>query len=255
MSYLDSMSEETLNKATKIVIGLIVIALLVSAGFVVYRQLPKSEIPPLVQEEIDKNTAQIAKNPKDADAHATLGNLYLGQKMYDEAKKELETALALNKDHIAALSLLGQVYEQEGQITKAIDYYKKAIALSEKTEFQSLNPYMYESMYRLGSIYLDRKKYKDAIAVLSKGVALNQIDSDLRYKLGEAYVLDKKPDEAIAQFEVALKYVPDFAEVYFWMGRAYELKGDKGHAKQAYANALKMKKGYKEAEEALKKLK
>jgi predicted Zn-dependent protease len=91
--------------------------------------------------------------------------------------------------------------------------------------------------------------------VLKKGVAINPIDSDLLVKLGESYVLNKQADEAIPQLEAGVQYVPNFAEGYYWLGRAYEQKGDKDKARQNYELALKYKSDYKEAEEALKKLK
>jgi tetratricopeptide (TPR) repeat protein len=256
MNILDSISDKTINTAIKVVAVLIVIVLVVGLGYLAYRQLgPKNQIPPLVQEEIDKTLQTIAKNPNNADARVTLAGLYIGQKMWDDAQTELDSATSINKNHIGALTLLGQVAEARGQTAKAVEYYKKAIALSDKSEFKSLNPYMYESIYNLGSIYIVQKKFKEAIEVLQKGISINPIDSDLRIKLGEAYLLNKQPDEAIKELEEGLKYVPNFAEGYYWLGRAYELKGDKEKAKANYELALKNKPGYKQAEEALSKLK
>lgn len=256
MSMLDSISEKTLNTAIKVIAVLIAVTLLAGGGYLVYRQIgPKSAVPPLVQEEIDKALTSIAKDPKNADTRVQLASLYIGQEMWGDAKSQLDSALSINKNHIGALALMGQVADHDGQVSKAVDYYKKAISLSDKTEFKSLNPYMYESIYRLGSIYVTQKKYKDAIDVLKNGVAINPIDSDLLVKLGEAYVLNKQPDEAITQLQAGLQYVPNFAEGYYWLGRAYELKGDKAKAKANYQLATKYKSGYKEAEEALNKLK
>jgi predicted Zn-dependent protease len=256
MSFTDSVSDKTLNNAIKVVAALIAIVLVAGVGYLAYQQIaPKNSIPPLVQQEIDKALQTIAKNSKDADTRVKLAELYISQKMWNDAQTQLDEAISINKNHIGALELLGQLAETRGQTSNAINYYKKAIALSDKTEFKSLNPYYYEAMYRLGAIYLDQKKYKEAIAVLKKGVAINTIDSDLRVKLGEAYVLNKQPDEAIKELGEGLKYVPDFAEGYYWLGRAYELKGDKENAKLNYAQALKYNKNYTQAEEALNKLK
>jgi tetratricopeptide (TPR) repeat protein len=256
MSFLDSISDKAINTAIKVVAVLIVVALVGGVGYLAYQQIgPKNQIPPLVQEEIDKALQTIAKDPKDADTRVALAGLYIGQKMWNDAQAELDSAISINKNHIGALALLGQVAEERGDTAKAVGYYKKAISLSDKTEFKSLNPYMYESIYRLGSIYITQKKYKEAIEVLGKGVDVNPIDSDLRIKLGESYVLNKEPDKAIAELEEGLKYVPNFAEGYYWLGRAYEQKGDKEKAKANYELALKYNKTYTEAEEALSKLK
>lgn len=256
MSMIDSISEKTIDTAIKVVAFLIVLTVFAGGGYLVYRQIgPKNQVPPVVQEEINKALTTIAKNPRDADTRVQLASLYIGQELWSDAKSQLETALSVNKNHIGALALMGQVAENDGQVSKAVDYYKKAISLSDTTEFKSLNPYMYESIYRLGSIFINQKKYKAAIEVFNKGVAINPIDSDLLIKLGEAYVLNKQTGEAITQLETGLQYVPDYAEGYYWLGRAYELEGDKGRAKQNYELALKYKNDYKEAEEALGKLK
>lgn len=256
MGFMDSLDDKTLNKAIKYAIIAIIAVLIAGGAYVVYKQVwPQRQISELAQKAIDSAAKAVAKDPKDADARVKLANLYIGEGMYGEAKTELEAALASNKNHIAALALMGTVYEDDGQVSKAVTYYKKAIALADKTEFKSLNPYMYESIYRLGSIYIDQKKYQEAIAVLEKGVKINQMDSDLRYKLGMAYLRAGKPEEAITQLEIAVTYVPSFAEAYYQLGQAYEKKGDKDQAKKAYENAIKNKSDYKEAEEALNKLK
>jgi len=256
MGIMDSFDNKTLDKAIKYAVIAIIIVLVTGGGYVAYKQWwPQREISELSQKAIDSAAKAVAKDPKDADARVKLANLYIGEGMYGDAKTELEAALASNKNHIAALALLGTVYEEDGQISKAVTYYKKAIDLSDKTEFKSLNPYMYESIYRLGSIYIDQKKYNDAISVLEKGVKINQMDSDLRYKLGIAYYMAGKTDEAVTQLEEAVKYVPSFAEAYYWLGRAYEKKGEKDQAKAAYESAIDNKPDYKEAEEALNKLK
>ena len=254
MGFFDSVSENMLNRIIVIVIVLIVVVTAAGLGLYAYRQIPAKNYSPAVQKQINDAEAAIAKNPKDADARVRLATIYLSESQYTEAKTELTQALEANKNHIGANQLMGAVYEHEGNISRAVSYYKKTISLSEKTEFQSLNPYLYEAIYRLGAIYIDQKKYKDAIAVLKKGVAINPIDSDLRYQLGIAYVRDKKPDEAITQLKEAVKYVPNFAEAHYWLGRACELKGDKDSAKKAYQDALKYKPDYPEAKEALNRL-
>lgn len=254
MSFFDSVSENTLNRAIVIVVVLIIVVTAAGLGLYAYRQIPAKNYSPAVQKQIDDAEAAIAKNPKDADARVRLATIYLSEDQYDDAKTELEEALKANKNHIGANQLMGAVYEYQGNISRAVSYYKKTISLSEKTEFQSLNPYLYEAIYRLGAIYIDQKKYKEAISVLKKGVSINPIDSDLLYQLGRAYVLDKDADDAITQLKEAVRYVPDFAEAHYWLGRAYELKGDKDLAKKAYQNALKYKPDYPEAKEALNRL-
>jgi len=252
---LSDLSNEQLNKAIWIVVALIVITLSAAGGYFAYKNYLTGNIPPLIQKEMDKAKQDIAKDPKNVEARIKLANLYIGENMNSEAKLELEQVLKINKNHIAALTLLGTVYESTGQDNQAVTYYKKAIAVAEKTEFKALNIYLYEAYYRLGSIYLKQKAYDKAIEVLKKDSSLNPMDSDLHYQLGQAYLKKGDADTAILEFSDALKYVPNYAEAYFGLGQAYEKKGDKPKAIEAYQNALKYKSDYEDAKKALEKLK
>ena len=252
---LNNITDATLNKAIKYVALVLGVVIIVGVGMAIYQAIPSNQLSPAVRDEITTTQAAITKDPTDADAHVKLASIYISEGMYSDAQTELDKALKINGNHMAALQLMGTVFERDGNTAKAVTYYKKAISLGEKTEFKSLNPYLYEAIYRLGKIYVDENKNKQAIDVLEKGVAINSIDSDLRYVLGLAYLQSNQTDKAISEFETALKYVPDFAEAYFALGRAYEKKGDKAQAKAAYQKAVANKTNYTQAEEALKKLK
>ncbi len=252
---LNNLSDASLNKAIKYVAIAVAVVVVIGIGLAIYQAIPSNQLSPAVRDEITKTKAAITKDPTDADAHVKLASIYITEEMYSDAQSELDKALKLNSNNMAALQLMGALFERNGDPAKAVTYYKKAIALGDKTEFKSLNPYLYEAIYRLGKIYVDEKKNKQAIAVLEKGVAINSIDSDLRYILGLAYLHDNQPDKAISEFEIALKYVPDFAEAYYGLGQAYAQKGDKAQAKAAYQKAVANKANYTQAEEALKKLK
>lgn len=252
---LSDLSDQQLNRAILIVVALIVITLVSAGGYFAYKNYLAGNVPPLIQKEMDKAKSDIEKNPKDVEARIRLANLYIGENMNTEAKLELEQVLKLNKNHIAGLTLLGTVYQTQGQDSKAVTYYKRAVAAAEKTEFKSLNIYLYEAYYRLGSIYIKQKSYDKAIEVLKKDSELNPMDSDLLYQLGLAYLKKGDADAAILEFSEALKFVPNFAEAYYGLGQAYEKKGDKTKAIEAYKNALKYKSDYEEAKKAYDRLK
>lgn len=248
-------TEKRLDLAIRIVAGLIVVTLLVGGGYYAYTLLTKSAVSPVIQQEIDKTKAEIAKDPKNADLHVKLARLYMSENLKSQAQQELEQALKLNKDNVAALTLLGTIYEERGDDAKAATYYKKAIALAEKTEFKALNMYLYESYFRLGTIYIRQKEYDKAIEVLKKDAELNAMDSDVHYQLGLAYLKKGDTDAAVAELQDAVKYVPDYAEAHFALGQAYEKKGEPDKAVEEYELAVDYKADYKEAKEALDRLK
>jgi tetratricopeptide (TPR) repeat protein len=66
----------------------------------------------------------IALNPKLADAHLQLGNLYSGQSRYPEAIPEYRKALENNSDSADAHYRLGQAYVHTGQKDKAQEQFQ-----------------------------------------------------------------------------------------------------------------------------------
>ncbi len=255
MNKNSGLKEEHINKAIWAVVALIVVSLISAGGYFLYTRYVVRDIPPLIQKQIDEAKREVEKEPQDADARVKLATLYISVDMFDEAKEELEVALKINKEHVAALTLLGTVYEDLGQEGKAESYYKRAISIAEDTEYKALNLYLYEAYYRLGSIYLSQKKYDEAIELFKKDSKLNPLDSDLHVQLGRAYLLKGDADAAILELEDALKYVPDYVEAHFYLGQAYEKKGEKDKAISQYEKALEYEPDYSEAKEALDKIK
>lgn len=247
-------SEERLNKAIWLTAGLIVVALVVLGGYIYYQNYPASNVPPLVQKSIDEAKAKVTKDPQNANLRVELARLYLGVKKYDEAIAELNQAVKLEPKNVGALALLGVAYEEKGQQSRAVDFYKKAIDAGSKEEMQALNPFLYEAQYRLANIYIEDKQYDPAIKVLEGALKNNPFDSDLQYLTGQAFLGKGDYDKAIVSFEEAIKYVPNFAEAHYGLGQAYERKGEKERAIAAYEQALKYKANYREAKEALERL-
>ncbi|MBN1355762.1 tetratricopeptide repeat protein [bacterium] len=64
-----------------------------------------------------------------ADIRFNLAILYEDMKKADLAMKEYKAVLAMNPKHVMALNNLGLLYYKKDNITKAMDYYQKAVRL------------------------------------------------------------------------------------------------------------------------------
>ncbi len=98
--------------------------------------------------------------------------------------------------------------------------------------------------YDLGSIYLSKKLFAQAIAQFNlalKDTSLSQQDAAPIYNaLGYAYFAQEQYDLAIRQYKEALKFVPDYVTALNNIGHAYERKQLVNQAIEAYEQALKL---------------
>lgn len=98
--------------------------------------------------------------------------------------------------------------------------------------------------YELGSIFLDKKIFSQAITLLQKALKaedLEEGDSALVYNaLGYAYFAQEQYDLAIRQYKDAIKVQPNYVTAYNNMGHAYERKQMTPQALEAYEEALRL---------------
>ena len=101
-----------------------------------------------------------------------------------------------------------------------------------------------DEYYQLGSIFLEKKMYSQAIELLQKGVKLKDSENSessakVYNALGFSYFAKDQYDIAIRQYKEALKIDPNYVTVYNNLGHAYEKKKLTAQALEAYESALK----------------
>ncbi|MCL6433647.1 MAG: tetratricopeptide repeat protein [Leptolyngbyaceae cyanobacterium HOT.MB2.61] len=101
-----------------------------------------------------------------------------------------------------------------------------------------------QEYYELGSIYLDKKVYAQAIALFQKALKAEDLvepDSALVYNaLGFAYFAQEQYDLAIRQYKEALKIEPNYITALNNIGHAYERKQLTAQALEAYEQVLEL---------------
>lgn len=101
-----------------------------------------------------------------------------------------------------------------------------------------------DDYYNLGSIYLEKKLYVQAVELLQKGLRIKDSGSEediakIYNALGFAYFAQEQYDIAIRQYKEALKADPNYVTAYNNLGHAYEKKKLTAQALEAYESALK----------------
>jgi tetratricopeptide (TPR) repeat protein len=138
----------------------------------------------------------LGADPRLAEAHTCLGNLYNDTGNYEKAVDEFNRALGLDKSIVQTYNGLGKAYTRLGKTTEAQDTYKQAISMWPQ----------YWAVYNwLGQFYVAQARYSDAVPMFQK---VNQLRPD-NYRgysnLGGTLLLEGKYDEAIEALNCPLR--------------------------------------------------
>ena len=100
-----------------------------------------------------------------------------------------------------------------------------------------------EEYYELGSIYLDKKLYSQAVQMFQKALKFDDLEAEnlaLIYNaLGFGYAALEQYDLAIRQYKQALKLQEEYVVAWNNLGYSYEQKNLARQALEAYETALK----------------
>lgn len=117
------------------------------------------------------------QNQKDENAviQLKIAQLYMEEANYEQAEIAAEKVLHLDSNNAAALNLLANVYKQNGDLDKALDFLIKAI---------QLNPFAVNFYIELAKIYQTRRELEQAAETLQNGLRSNPMNLDLLQALG-----------------------------------------------------------------------
>jgi len=122
---------------------------------------------------------EAAKNaPFEPNLNFGLGYLYWKLHQDEDAKAAFERELALDPKHADALAYLGDTELRSGDSEKSFDLLQKAVRLNRDIRVAHVD---------LGSIYLLRKRYPEALAELRLAVKLDPEQPDAHFRLGRLY--------------------------------------------------------------------
>ena len=144
-------------------------------------------------------------DPRNAQALAAAGNLYLGLKRYPDAIITLNGALAILPDRPELINSLGIAYQFSGQSEKAEFLFRRAIELS---------PTYTAPLNNLGALLLESSKLEDAIDAFEKVLSKEPANADVLNNLGTVNFRLGNKEKAIRCFERAITEKSDFTSAY-----------------------------------------
>ncbi len=130
-------------------------------------------------QKMEELQLELQKNPKSL-SFVQLADLYIAEKMIDEAQILIERSLKYNPHSVSGLILLGQVYKTREDFNMAIEYFNQAIAKA-STNWHCL-------LLRADS-YLKLQQPKKALADFKKVLLYNPTHPLARKAIGKLEIL------------------------------------------------------------------
>ncbi len=161
-------------------------------------------------------------DPNLFEARLNLGILLFQLNNPQGALEHLEKAATLKPDHLRAQLYYGRALARTGQMERAEKQYQAVLRLDQKLAI---------AHYDLGQLYLQQKRYQEALGSFQKASELDPALSQAQ--LGMALAMEglKDPVKAVAHFEQYLAARPDDLETRFHLARLYL---EQGKNPQAY---------------------
>jgi len=186
------------------------------------------------KEWIDKGRANcqraLAIAPNLAEAHTCLGDFYLGTGRYEDAVKEFQHSLDLNKDSDETLGGLADAYQKLGNAGAAEQAYRAAIAL---------RPNYWGGYSGLAAFYYTQARYADAADMFRRVTELAPENYRGYSNLGAMELLLGRYSDSITALKTSIGLRPDF-ESYGNLGFSYFLLHDFENAAGTFQEALKL---------------
>ena len=148
-------------------------------------------------------TDVLATSPRDPVGHFARGQLLRAQGQFDAAIPEYESAVALNRNWVAAIAALGQCKFLAGAIEQAIPAQEQAIRLSPR------DPHLPNWYWRIGMVHLLKARVDDAISWLEKARSANPRLAGPHAWLAAAYALAGNGEGAAAELVEARRLSGD----------------------------------------------
>ncbi len=208
----------------------------------------------------------ISQNPQAFEAYYWLGQVAMRGKNVEEAKKQFQSALNINSDHLPSLERLGLIYAQQGDLAKAqpmlskaakndtkdakVYAYLGAYQLNQQNKVSAAEEYFQKAtrldprneMARAGLITVDIRK---GISPKEMSYALENMKSDfprnvpMRILLAQSYNLNDDPNAAIGEYSSILKMDPKNGQAWLEVGQVLSSSNRDKQALEALERSIR----------------
>jgi len=147
-------------------------------------------------------------------------------------------ALSVTSDNDVALTNLGTLLMERGQLDDALSYFQKALAVRSGSEHRHYNLSLALIHDSTGNVLARKGRLDDAIVHFRQAIHLRPDFPDAHYNLGIALFQKEDLDGAIAEWRTTLSIHPYDAGAHTSLGNALVQKGLLREAADHYEKAL-----------------
>lgn len=148
----------------------------------------------------------------------------------ERAKLLVQNTLRLNPEHAASYELLGAIALVEKDLSKAFEYYEKALAIS---------PRSIKAAKSLADLYASGGDLEKGRQIMDAEIVLYPRRPDLPLFAG-FLTLSRDPDTALVYFQRALSIAPNAPEIHAAIGSVYFIQQDYNQALGSYQESLRL---------------
>ncbi len=179
----------------------------------------------------------LRRDPQNFAGRFNLVLILLRTSSYETATLELETLDQIYPGKLEVLEHLGDTYAYQSRHLKAIEAYRKAVALAgDRALLHS----------KLGFSHAKLNQIKEAIVSLEHAVGLDPDPGSL-YLLADLYAEDKETDKSIAAYQHSLRLKGAQKEVHYNLGTMLAEAGRLNEGLAALQTAIQLDPDYAEA--------
>lgn len=169
------------------------------------------------------------------DAHFKQGNTYLDAKQYEKAIEAYKKAIAVLPDISYAHNGLGLAY-------RGLNRYPEAVA--ELKEAVRLDPNDPTACKNLAMTYFSLRDYSKAVTTLQQLLRLKPSDEHAHLFLGDGYKALKEYDKAVAAYREAVRLRPNNSSAWAGLGFSYYYLSQDSEAVNAFQQAIRLQPDY-----------
>ena len=171
------------------------------------------------------------QNAEDVDAWYLLSCIHGMQGDMEKAGECCRHAIALRPDHSEAHVNLGNVLLCQGKLDEAVIHYKTALRS---------NPNNAAALCSLGNALSSLGKQTEAASIYQEALRLNPNFLEAHYNLGNLQMAQQQYDDAKVSFRHAIRLNPNYATAYNNLGNAYKESDDPASAIENYRTAIRI---------------
>lgn len=182
--------------------------------------------------------ATVQAAPKNPRAHYSFALALIAGADRANAEVQLQSALALTPDYVAARHALGELLSNQGRVAEAVAQYRSIL---------QVRPDDFVAYTGLGTLALQQRDLPAAVAAFEEAVRVQPASAAAHNNLGCAYCEHGDFAAALVHEQTALRLKPDYAEAHFNLGNVYVRQNRLPEACESYRRALGVVPDYAEA--------